>query len=165
MIRCRVRHGPYRVFEMPTGVKDLKLWQEAVALAGDAVRAGRHHGRKELPWFVDELVATAIATAVSIADGYGRGDALDQQRVFEQARRSLVTFETHLAIGKHAAAFPADVLTGLASRASTVARLLAGFLTFIERQKTAEQDEGTRRISPPTAATPLRKTLDEIYCA
>lgn len=150
---------------MAAGVKDLKLWQEAVALAGDVLRAVRQHGRRELPWFLDELAASATVIAVSIAEGYGRGDALDQQRMFEQARRSITNFETQLAIARHGAALPAETLAALAARATTVSRLLAGFLTFIERQKSAELDEGARRISPSAAASPLRKALDEIYCA
>ena len=150
---------------MATGVKDLKLWQEAVALAGETLRVARQHGRKELPWFVDALSAAAAAVASGIADGYARGDALDQQRVFEQARRSLAAFETHLAIARHSGALPQDALSALATRAATVTRLLAGFLTFIERQKSAELEEGTRRISPAAASSPLRKALDEIYCA
>ncbi|MGI8617960.1 MAG: four helix bundle protein [Gemmatimonadaceae bacterium] len=150
---------------MPAGVKDLKLWQEAVALAGDTVRIARQHGRKELPWFVEELANSATAIATGIAEGYGRGDALDQQRVFEQARRALTAFETQLAITKHGMMLPPDTVAALATRAATVSRLLAGFLTFIERQKTSELDEGTRRISPATPSSPLRKALDEIYCA
>lgn len=150
---------------MATGVKDLKLWQEAVALAGDVIRAARQHGRKELPWLVDELARHTTAVAAGIAEGYGRSDALDQQRLFEQARRSLTSFETHLAIARHSAALPSDTLAALAARAAGVSRLLTGFLTFIERQKSAEQEEGTRRISPAAATSPLRKTLDEIYCA
>ena len=150
---------------MPTGVKDLKLWQEAVALAGETLRVARQHGRKELPWFVDALSAAATAVASGISDGYSRGDALDQQRVFEQARRSLAAFETHLAIARHSAALPQEALSALGTRTATVTRLLAGFLTFIERQKNAELDEGARRISPAAASSPLRKALDEIYCA
>ena len=150
---------------MVAGVKDLKLWQEAVALGGEVLRAARQHGRKELPWFIDELAGFATAVAISIAEGYGRGDALDQQRVFEQARRALTGFETQLAIARHAMLLPPETLTALATRAATVARLLAGFLTFIERQKSSELDEGTRRISPAAATSPLRKALDEIYCA
>ena len=150
---------------MATGVKDLKLWQEAVALAGETLRVARQHGRKEMPWFVDALSTSAAAVASGIADGYGRGDALDQQRVFEQARRSLAAFETHLAIARQSAGLPPEALSGLAARAATVTRLLAGFLTFIERQKSAEVEEGTRRISPAAASSPLRKALDEIYCA
>jgi four helix bundle protein len=150
---------------MATGVKDLKLWQEAVALAGDMLRAARQHGRKELPSFVDELTSSAAAIATGIAQGYDRSDALDQQRLFEQARRALSVFETQLAIARHGAALPHDTSTALAARAATVGRLLTGFLTFIERQHAAEMEEGTRRISPAAPSSPLRKALDEIYCA
>ena len=150
---------------MAAGVKDLKLWQEAVALAGDVLRAARQHGRRELPWFVDEMASSATAIALSVAEGYGRGDALDQQRMFEQARRSITSFETHLAIARHGAALPPETLSALAARVTSVSRLLAGFLIFIERQKSAELDEGTRRLSPAAATSPLRKALDEIYCA
>jgi len=150
---------------MAAGVKDLKLWQESVGLAGETLRVARQHGRRELPWFVDALGAAATAIATGIADGYARGDALDQQRVFEQARRSLTSFETHLAIARHSAALPPDSLSALATRAAAVGRLLAGFLTFIERQKAAEIEEGASRISPAAASSPLRKALDEIYCA
>lgn len=150
---------------MQSGVKDLKLWQEAVGLAGDVARAARHHTRRELAWFVQELAGSATAVAIGIAEGYGRGDALDQQRVFEQARRSLTSFETQLAVAKSGAVLPPEILTALGARAAAVGRLLAGFLTFIERQKASEVDEGARRISPATSSSPLRKALDEIYCA
>ena len=165
MVRCRIRHGPYRPCCMAAGVKDLKLWQEAVALAGDMLRAARQHGRRELPWLVDELTSSATSIATGIAQGYDRSDAMDQQRLFEQSRRALSVFETQLAIARHGAALPQETTTALAARAATVGRLLAGFLTFIERQKAAELDEGTRRISPAAPSSPLRKALDEIYCA
>ena len=150
---------------MPSGVKDLKLWQEAVALAGEVIRAARQHGRNAPSSFADELSRAAVSVASGIAEGYGRADALDQQRVFEQARRSLTLFETQLAIARHAQAFPPDVVAALSARATAVNRLLAGFLTFIDRQKANESEEGTVRISPAAAASPLRKALDEIYCA
>src|SRR5688500_7679763 len=119
---------------MATGVKDLKLWQEAVALAGDVLRAARQYGRQELPWLVDELTSSATSIATGIAQGYDRSDALDQQRLFEQSRRALSVFETQLAIARHGAALPQETSSALAARAATVGRLLAGFLTFIERQ-------------------------------
>src|SRR5688572_21343431 len=102
---------------MQAGVKDLKLWQEAVALAGDTMRAARQYGRKELPWFVDELLTSAAGIATGIAEGYHRADALDQQRVFEQARRSLTRFETQLAIARYGVLLPPETLSSLAARA------------------------------------------------
>jgi len=147
------------------GVKDLKLWQEAVALAAEVVRAARHSMRKERNVFLERLISTASALPESIAEGYSRTDALDQQRLFESSARSLSALETQLAIAKIADLIPGAVVTPIITRAATVGRLLTGYLTYVERQRTAEREEGMLRISPAAAASPLRKTLDEIYCA
>lgn len=147
------------------GVKDLKLWQEAVALAAEVVRAARHSMRKERNVFLERLISTASALPESIAEGYSRSEALDQQRLFEASARSLSALETQLAIAKIADLIPGGVVTPIITRAATVGRLLTGYLTYVERQRTAEREDGLLRISPAAAASPLRKTLDEIYCA
>jgi four helix bundle protein len=150
---------------MPPGVKDLKLWQEATALAADALRHARHAARRDSMAFLDRVIVTASGVAEVIADGYARTDALDQQRLFEGARRGLATLETQLAIARQAGLLPAEASAQLSGRATTVGRLLAGYLSYVERQRTGERDEGVLRISPAAAGSPLRKTLDEIYCA
>lgn len=147
------------------GVKDLKLWQEAVTLAAEVVRAARHAMRKERNVFLERLISTASALPESIAEGYARSEALDQQRLFEAGARSLSALETQLAIAKIADLIPGPVVTSTLTRAATVGRLLTGYLTYVERQRIAEREEGMLRISPATAASPLRKALDEIYCA
>lgn len=147
------------------GVKDLKLWQEAVTLAAEVVRAARHAMRKERNVFLERLISTASALPESIAEGYARSEALDQQRLFEAGARSLSALETQLAIAKIADLIPGSVVTSILTRTATVGRLLTGYLTYVERQRTAEREEGMLRISPATAASPLRKALDEIYCA
>lgn len=147
------------------GVKDLKLWQEAVTLAAEVVRAARHSMRKERNVFLERLISTASALPESIAEGYARTAAFDQERLFEGAARTLSSLETQLAIAKIADLLPGPAVTSILTRAATVGRLLTGYLTYVERQRTAERDEGFIRISPAAAASPLRKALDEIYCA
>lgn len=43
---------------MPSGMKDLKVWQEAVALAGDVVRTVRQSTRRETRTFTDQMMST-----------------------------------------------------------------------------------------------------------
>lgn len=150
---------------MPAGVRDLKLWQEAVALAADVARAVRNASKRERQPLLERVTLSAATIPEIIADGYARVDALDQQRLFESARRSLATLETQLAVSRQAALLPAESMAQLMGRAGTVGRLLAGYLTYVERQQVAEREEGVLRISPATAGSPLRKALDEIYCA
>lgn len=115
-------------------MRDLKLWQEAVALAGDVVRAARQAARRETRAFTDDLMRAALAVAATIADGYARDEPVEQRRCYRGARRALSTLETALAVGRHAGIIPAPTVAQLASRTAAVSRLLTGYLTFLERQ-------------------------------
>jgi four helix bundle protein len=124
---------------MATGVKELKLWQEAVALAGEVVRVARTAARRETKSFTDRLIECAVAVATHVAEGYGGHEGGEERRLFQLARRSLAELETHLAVARHAGIIPAAVLAQLTPRTATVGRLLAGYLAFIDRQRDAGQ--------------------------
>ena len=119
---------------MSCGLRDLKLWQESVALAGDAVRLARDATRRETRAATDEVVRAALAAATAIADGYARERPAEQRDAFHEARRALAALETVLAVGRHAGILPAASVAPLGSRASAVGRLLAGYVLFVERQ-------------------------------
>ena len=131
---------------MGTGVKELKLWQEAVALAGEVVRAARGGARRETKVFTDRLIQSAVAVATHVAEGYAREEVAEERRLYQQARRALAELETHLAVARHAGVVPAAVLAQLSPRTAAVGRLLAGYLAFIDRQRDAggRRDPGER---------------------
>ena len=128
------RRCPIYLRHMSSGVKDLKVWQEAVALAGDVVRAARQNTRRETKAFTDHLMLTASAVAVGIATGYVALAADDQRRAYDGARRVLLELETRLAIARHAGLIPAATNSQLTGRITTVSRLLTGYVSFLERQ-------------------------------
>ena len=139
---------------MATGVKELKLWQEAVALAGEIVRVARTAARRETKAFTDRLIHSAVAVATHVAEGYGRQEPGEERRLYQLARRSLAELETHLAVARHAGIIPAAALAQLAPRAATVGRLLSGYLAFIDRQRDAEHGAPDRRAADaPLAAS------------
>jgi four helix bundle protein len=119
---------------MSSGVRELKVWQESVALAGDVVRAARHAARRETGAFTDQLMLTATAVAVGIATGYISLGLDDQRRAYDGARRTLLELETRLAIARHAGLLEAATNTQLAGRVTAVGRLLAGYVSFLDRQ-------------------------------
>jgi len=147
---------------MASTVKELKLWQEAVILGGEVVRAIRQENRREHKAFGDVIMLESASVATLIADGYGRYDSGEQQRCYRSARSALATLETRLAIARHGGIISAAVLTRLNSQTAIVARLLAGYLTYIERQIAAEEqhaergrildDRPVRALSPAPAA-------------
>ena len=135
---------------MSTGVRELRVWQEAVSLAGDVIRAIRANLRRETKSVSDAVMATAVAVATQIADGYGRHSYSEQRDCYLAAKRSLLRLETELAIAKHAELIPAGSFTELTARASQVARLLAGYTVYLDRQIT--DSEPSARVSGGKAA-------------
>ena len=133
---------------MAAAIRDLKLWQEAVALAGEVIRALRPTNRREVKSVVEQVMATAIAVATHVTDGYARYEAAEQHQLYTEAKRELLRLETHLAIARRADLLNAERDAELTSRAQSVARLLVGYLAYLDRQLT---DRSPTPILPPTA--------------
>src|SRR5687768_14582055 len=105
---------------MATGVKDLKLWQECVALGADVIRAVRHSNRREIKGFTDRIMTTAADVAARVAEGYSRFELAEQRPLFLDARRALCELETYLAIARHAGLIPPATLSQLTTRGANV---------------------------------------------
>ncbi|HEU4989211.1 MAG: four helix bundle protein [Gemmatimonadota bacterium] len=127
---------------MAGSLKDLKVWQEAVGLAADVIRAVRHTSRREVKAVSDGLMLSAIALADQIAEGFGRYSAPEQRQCYRAARRALLRLETELAVARQADLVSAAHLTHLSHRAQLVGRLLGGYLVYLDRQ-----------VAEPAAAT------------
>ena len=125
---------------MASGVRDLKVWQEAVLHGGEVVRAMRQGTRREIKAFTDHVMSVAVAVASNIAEGYGHYTNAEQRRYFLEARRSLVSLETQLAIARQAGLITPASLASLSTKIAGVSRLLTGYITYIERQIAAEQE-------------------------
>ena len=126
---------------MAGGVRDLKFWQEAVALGGEVVRAIRQAARRETKTVTDAVGLTALAVATHIAEGYGRYTAPEQRQLYRAAKRDLLRLETQLAILRHAELLTVSTHADLLKRVHTVARLLAGYVVYLERQRAQESDD------------------------
>ena len=81
-------HGPtFRA--MAAGVRDLKVWQEAVALGGEVLRVVRQSARRETKSDMDAVALTALAIATHIAEGYGRVTTAERRNKLRLARGEL----------------------------------------------------------------------------
>ncbi len=123
---------------MAASIRDLKVWQEAVALAAETVKAARQNARRETKVATDQLMLTAIATATMVADGYGRYTAPEQRQLYRAAKRELLRLETQLAIARQAELLNAQTFADLSARIQSVARVLGGYLVYLERQLAQE---------------------------
>lgn len=129
-----------RIFRtMGLGLRDLRVWQEAVGLAADVVRALRHTNRREIKAINEHTMMTGVLMAQHVAEGYGRYAAGEQRQLYRAAKRELLRLETGLAIARQADLVSATQHAQLASRIQTVNRLLSGFLVYLDRQLTAAE--------------------------
>ena len=119
---------------MTTAPKDLKVWQEAVALAGDVVKTMRTANRREIRALADQVMETALRIPADVADGYACPDAETQREHFRAARQSLGRLETQLAVVRQAGLITPSAAAQLGGRAQSTARLLHGYLMYVERQ-------------------------------
>ncbi|HVA58455.1 MAG: four helix bundle protein [Gemmatimonadaceae bacterium] len=134
---------------MAGSLKDLKVWQEAVGLAADVIRATRHGNRRDVKVVAEATMITALALAEHIAEGYGRYTGPEQRQLYRAARRDLLRLETQLAVARQADVLSAGHLAQLSHRAQLVGRLLGGYLVYLDRQ--LAQPDGA---SPDSARAP-----------
>jgi four helix bundle protein len=138
---------------MASGLRELRVWQESVSLAGDVIRALRQGMRRETKCVSDAVMTTALAVGAHVADGYARSTSEEQRESYLGAKRALLRLETELAVARHAELIPAGAFGELTGRAGQVSRLITGYLAFLDRQIA---DEAAR---PPLASRTSAGTL------
>jgi four helix bundle protein len=141
---CQMRCGiVVPSLSMANGVKDLRVWQEAVALGGDTLRLVRQSSRRETKAFTDEILRMAAVPAACIAEAHTRPAVDEQRECYLRARRALAELETRCAIARSGELLTAPAMAQLSTRIGAVAQLLGGYLGFIERQMARVERVGT----------------------
>jgi four helix bundle protein len=136
---------------MSSGVRELRVWQESITLAGDVIRAIRPGVRRETRTVSDAVMETALDVGCQIADGYARPTPFEQREAYLAAKRALLRLESQLAVARHADLIPAGTFTELTARSSQTARLLTGYVAYLDRQIAEEAERPS--VSRPAAAS------------
>lgn len=134
---------------MGLGLRDLKVWQEAVALGAEVIRALRQSNRREIKAINEHTMLIAAAMAEHVAEGYGRYVPGEQRQLYRAAKRDLLRLETLLAISRQAELITATQHAELSSRVQSVNRLLSGFLVYLDRQVGFERQDAA--VAEPKA--------------
>src|SRR5262245_13280788 len=87
---------------MGLSLRDLRVWQEAVGLGAEVIRALRSTNRREIKSISEHTMLTAMFVAEHVAEGYGRYAAGEQRQLYRAAKRDLLKLETSLAIARQA---------------------------------------------------------------
>ena len=122
-------------------LKDLRVWQEAVAMTAEVIRALRQGNRREIKAVAEHTMLSAMTMSEHVAEGYGRYTPGEQRQMYRMAKRQLLRLETSLAIARQAEMISATQHAELAARIQSVSRLLSGFLVYLDRQVGAERQD------------------------
>lgn len=141
---------------MSSSLRELRVWQEAVALAADVVRAVRPTIRRETKALSDSILLTAVSVGSHIADGFARPSPAEQRESYLAAKRALLRLESELAVARHAELLPSAAYGDLTARGGQVARLLTGYLVYLDRHIAERETVSTS----PTASASASPSLD-----
>ena len=124
-------------------LKDLRVWQESVALGAEVIRALRQANRREIKAVAEHTMVTALVMAEHVAEGYGRYAPGEQREMYRLAKHCLFRLETSIAIVRQAELISATQHAELSARIQGVSRLLSGFLVYLDRQVVAERTDAS----------------------
>jgi four helix bundle protein len=124
-------------------LKDLKVWQESVALGSEVIRALRQANRREIKAVAEHVMLASLSVAEHVAEGYGRYAPGEQREMYRMAKRQLLRLETSIAIVRQAEMISVTQHAELAARIQSVSRLLSGFLVYLDRQVGAEKSDSS----------------------
>jgi four helix bundle protein len=119
----------------PRSFRDLRVWQEAIALARDVLAAVERlpvgHGA-----LGDQAIRAATSVHANIAEGAGHHSTREFLRYLRIARASLAELESHTAFLLAAALVPAVEAEAIETRRRHVQRLLTGLVRSLETPRT-----------------------------
>lgn len=118
---------------MSEGCRDLRVWQEAKALAKDVYLTTEPFRQKRSLGLADQIRRAAVSIPSNIAEGRGRTDR-DFSRYLLIARGSLRELQTELEIAHEVGLLDDQDWTRLSHEAAQVGRMLAGMLRVFRHE-------------------------------
>jgi|SRR5579859_1406501 len=114
--------------------QDLRVWQEAMALAKEIYIATERLPKHELYGLTSQMRRAAVSVASNIAEGKGRRTDKEFCHFLYTARGSLFEIETQVQLGAELRYFREDSKKALMVSVSKVARSLTGLIHAVEEE-------------------------------
>ena len=113
--------------------RDLKVWQEGMALAEACYRATRGFPREEAFGLTSQIRRAAASVPANIAEGYGRDSTGEYVQFLRVAQGSLKELETHLLLAARVGIASPEAIDPLLQRADVLGRMLHALYRALQR--------------------------------
>jgi four helix bundle protein len=113
--------------------RDLRVWQEAMALAENVYRATAGFPREEMFGLTQQARRAAVSVPANIAEGYGRENTGAYQQFLRIAQGSLKELETHLLLAGRLGLLPETEAEPLLRQSSAVGKMLRSLIRSLDK--------------------------------
>jgi four helix bundle protein len=108
--------------------RDLRVWQDAMALAEDCYRFTGLFPREELYGLTSQIRRAAVSIAANIAEGYGRNSVGAYVSFLRNAQGSLKELETHVILSQRLGFLAKEGADALLSQCESIGRMLVALV-------------------------------------
>lgn len=115
--------------------RDLKVWQEAMNLAGSCYKTTKLFPREETYGMISQIRRSAASIAANIAEGYGRRTRGEYIQFLYIAQGSLKELETHLLLSIRVELASSQTINPVLNQCESVGKLLLLLIRALENKK------------------------------
>ena len=116
---------------MASSFRDLRVWQEAMALATEIYQCTAGFPKHELYGLTQQIRRAAVSVPSNIAEGKGRNTDKEFRQFLFHARGSLLEIETQLLIAEELQYLSRETSERLLALAEGVGRALSGLINSL----------------------------------
>ncbi len=124
-----------KVAEQINSYRDLRVWQDAMALAQSCYLVTRDFPRAEMFGLTSQIRRAATSIPANIAEGYGRENSGSYIQFLQIAQGSLKELETHLLISERVSLATVSAVEPVLAQCDSLGRMLRTLIRSIEAKK------------------------------
>ncbi len=114
--------------------RDLRVWNEAMALAEDCYLLTRGFPKDELYGMTSQVRRAAASVPANIAEAYGRESRGEYIQFLRVAQGSLKELETHLLLSQRVRLGPEEPFGPVLSQCETVGKMLRSLIRSLQEK-------------------------------
>ena len=130
---------------MGSNYQDLRVWQQAMALAACVYRTSEKFPKHELYGLVSQTRRAAVSVASNIAEGKGHRSDREFLHFLYHARGSLFELETQILLSQQLQYISEAETADVKQLITPVAKSLTGLINSLDQQAEAATSLGGRR--------------------
>jgi four helix bundle protein len=121
-----------------TSYRDLRVWQEAMAVAERAYHLTARFPKEEVYGMTSQIRRAAASIAANIAEGYGRDNSGSFVQFLRMSQGSLKELETHLLLSARVSLVPTADIQLLLQQCDELGKMLRSLIRSIQRKRSTE---------------------------